>query len=68
VIAMFDPQYSLEPGVAEQRVEAVLRPPVEHLRRNRPAATLRVASYTRRHPGKAHSRKASRSQVKRKLT
>jgi hypothetical protein len=67
VIAMFDPEYSLEPGVAEQRVEAVLRPPVEHPRRNRPAATLRVASYTR-HSGKAHGRKASRSQVKRKLT
>ena len=67
VIAMFDPQYGLEPGVAEQRIEAVLRPPVDHVRRNRPAATLRVASYTR-HSGKAHGRKTSRPQVKRKLT
>ncbi len=67
VIAMFDPQYSLEPGDAEQRIEAVLHPPLEHVRRNRAAATLRVASYTRR-SGKAHSRKASRRQLKRKLT
>jgi hypothetical protein len=67
VIAMFDPQYGLEPGVAEQRIEAVLRPPVDHVRRNRPAATLRAASYTRR-SGKAHGRKTSRPQVKRKLT
>lgn len=67
VIAMFDPQYSLEPGIAEQRIEAVLHPPLEHVRRNRPTATLRLASYTRR-SGKAHGRKASRRQVKRKLT
>ena len=66
VIAMFDPQYSVEPGIAEQRIEAVLRPPVEHVVRNRPAATLRVASYSR-HSGK-RGKKASRSQVKRKLT
>ena len=29
VIAMFDPDYDQAPGVAEQRVEAVLRPPVQ---------------------------------------
>jgi GH24 family phage-related lysozyme (muramidase) len=67
VIAMFDPDYDREPVAAEQRVEAVLRPPVELQHIRRPAATLRVASYSRR-SGKTHSRKVVHSQVKRKLT
>jgi hypothetical protein len=63
VIAMFDPDYEQKPEAAEQRVEAVLRPPVEHVHRTRPATTLRVASYSRRSV-KAHGKKAA----KRKLT
>ena len=64
VIAMFDPQYNLEPVAAEQRVEAVLRPPVEYRPKQRAAATLRVASYSRR--SRPHARK--HPQAKRKLT
>jgi hypothetical protein len=64
VIAMFDPQYNLEPVAAEQRVEAVLRPPVEYRPKQRPTATLRVASYSRR--SRTHARK--HPQAKRKLT
>ncbi len=48
VIAMFDPDYNQAPSAAEQRVEAVLRPPVVYRPKNRPAATLRVASYSKR--------------------
>jgi hypothetical protein len=67
VIAMFDPQYSQEPGTAEQRVAAVLRPPVEPGRTRRPTATLRNVSYSK-HSARSHARKALRSPVKRKLT
>jgi hypothetical protein len=66
VIAMFDPQYGQAPSLAEQRVEAVLRPPVAHPRRNHSAATLQVASY-RRHSA-PHGKKAAHAQAKRKLT
>ena len=62
VIAMFDPDYNHRPGAAEQRVEAVLRPPVPVHTKTR-TATLRLASYHKR-PVKAHGKKA----VKRKLT
>jgi hypothetical protein len=64
VIAMFDPQYNLEPVAAEQRVEAVLRPPAEYRPKTRPTATLRLASYSKRSSkhGKKHP------QAKRKLT
>ncbi len=37
VIAMFDPKYNEQPVAAEQRVEAILRPPVEY----RPKTTIR---------------------------
>ncbi len=67
VIAMFDPEYSHTPGVAEQRVLAVLHPPVAVREQNHPNASLRLASYTRR-TTKGHRRKSSRAQVKRKLT
>jgi Phage lysozyme len=66
VIAMFDPTYSQEPGAAEQRVEAVLRPPIEHREKRRSTAALQAVSYSR-HSGKAHGKKVH-SQVKRKLT
>jgi len=65
VIAMFDPQYNLEPVAAEQRVGAVLRPPVEYRPKKRPTATLRVASYSRR-SSRLHAKK--HPQTKRKLT
>jgi hypothetical protein len=67
VIAMFDPNYNLEPGAAQQRVAAVLRPPAQHHPTGRPAATLRAASYTRR-TAKTHTKKAAHLPAKRKLT
>jgi hypothetical protein len=67
VIAMFDPDYNLQPVAAEQRVEAILRPPVEYRPKTRSSVTLRVASYSKR-SGKTHGRKVVHSQVKRKLT
>lgn len=63
VIAMFDPDYSRAPGIAEQRVEAVLEPPVEHRAVHRPHATLQEASY-RRHSAKSRGKKARRSRAK----
>jgi hypothetical protein len=63
VIAMFDPNYTQEPGAAEQRVEAVLRPPAAY----RATATLRSASYNKR-SARPHSKKIVHSQAKRKLT
>jgi hypothetical protein len=67
VIAMFDPRYNLEPLAAQQRIEAVLRPPAEQRPTHRPAATLRDASYSR-HPAKGRGKKATHLPVKRKLT
>jgi hypothetical protein len=55
VIAMFDPEYVQDPSAAQLRVEAVLRPPVEHRHRNRSQGTLRAVNYSRRSgrtPGK----------------
>jgi hypothetical protein len=66
VIAMFDPQYVQDPSAAQLRVEAVLRPPEEHRRRNRSTGTLRLANYSRR-SGRTHSRKGTSSRSKRKL-
>ena len=63
VIAMFDPDYNQQPGAAEQRVEAVLRPPAPVRAKIRTTATLRMASYHKR-PARTHAKKA----VKRKLT
>jgi hypothetical protein len=68
VIAMFDPNYYLEPSAAEQRVEAVLRPPSEYQPKSCPAAKLRAASYSRHTAAKGHHKKASHPPVKRKLT
>ena len=46
VIAMLDPHYVDEPGVAERRVGAMLRPAVVHRRTGRPAASQQIASHT----------------------
>jgi hypothetical protein len=67
VIAMFDPYYNHEPVAAEQRVEAVLRPPAEYRTKTRPTVALRVASYSR-HSVKAHGKKPTHLPVKRKST
>jgi hypothetical protein len=65
VIAMFDPAYNQQPGAAEQRVEAVLRPPAPVHARS--AASLRMASY-HKHSPRAHGKKAAHPAAKRKLT
>jgi hypothetical protein len=67
VIAMFDPEYSQGPNAAEERIEATLRPPAPPRIRGQPAATLRVASYSKR-SGRTHGKKPHSSQTKRKLT
>ncbi len=67
VIAMFDPEYSQWPNQAEERVEATLRPPVPPRPRRQSAATLRVASYSKR-SSRTHSKKTHSAQTKRKLT
>ena len=48
VIAMLDPQYVDEPGIAEQRLSAMLRPAVVHRRTGRSRASRQLASNTRR--------------------
>jgi hypothetical protein len=55
VIAMFDPEYGSDPGIAVRRVEATLRPPVRHRRRGRSAGTLQVASYSGHGTGIHHT-------------
>ena len=67
VIAMFDPDYNQEPIAAEQRIAAILRPPVEDRPKTRTTATLRAVSYTK-HSGRTHGRKTVHSPAKRKLT
>jgi hypothetical protein len=67
VIAMFDPNYNQQPGAAEQRVEAVLRPPAPIHAKSHTTATLRMASY-HKHSSKTHGKKAVHPAVKRKLT
>ena len=67
VIAMFDPEYNQAPGAAEQRVEAVLRPPAPVHAKTRTTAALRLASY-HKHSAKTHGKKSSHPAVKRKLT
>jgi hypothetical protein len=65
VIAMFDPIYVQDPGGAERRVAATLRPPpTKHHRKAPPAASLRASNESH---CKAPGKKAS-SQHKRKLT
>jgi hypothetical protein len=65
VIAMFDPQYVQDSGAAQLRMDAVLRPPEAHRRRNRSQATLRRANYSKR-SGRGHNKKGPRG--KRTLT
>jgi hypothetical protein len=67
VIAMFDPEYSHAPNEAEQRIEATLRPPAPLRPRSHSAATLQVASYSKR-SSRTHGKKAHSPQTKRKLT
>jgi GH24 family phage-related lysozyme (muramidase) len=49
VIAMLDPQYLNEPGIAERRVGAMLRPAVAHRRTGQSVASDQLAS----HPGRS---------------
>jgi hypothetical protein len=67
VIAMFDPDYNRQPGAAEQRVEAVLRPPAPVHAKSRTTATLRMASY-HKGPARTHGKRAAHPSAKRKLT
>jgi hypothetical protein len=66
VIAMFDPNYVLDPSGAERQVEAILRPYRHHHRRRPPAASLRAAS-DRSQTAKLHRKKAALSRSKRKM-
>jgi hypothetical protein len=65
VIAMFDPGYLDDPGGAERRVEAVLRPPSNRRHRQQSAHMVRTGSHralTAKSPGKqnaARKRKAA---------
>jgi hypothetical protein len=58
VIAMLDPRYDDSPTVAERHVGATLSPAVVRRRRGRPAASLRVASYSG-HRGRTSRKKIS---------
>ncbi len=64
VIAMLDPEYSIDPAGSEARIAAVLRPTV-HRRRGHTRPALRTASYRRRsvHPA---TRKATAARARRK--
>ncbi len=66
VIAMLDAQYLDNPGAAEQRIAAVLRPAVTHRRRGHSAPALRATSY-RRSPEHPPLRKTARNHGKRKV-
>jgi hypothetical protein len=59
VIAMLDPAYRDDPGAAEQRVGAVLRPAVAHRRRGHAAGATRQVAATTTH--RRHTRKAAHS-------
>jgi hypothetical protein len=63
VIAMLDPLYVDEPGTAEQRVGAMLRPAVLHRRAGRSGATRRVAA----HAGPSARRRSGRTAQRGKL-
>jgi hypothetical protein len=67
VIAMFDPRYSEEPNVAEQRVAGVLRPAVVIRHKSRGRATLRVASYSKR-SARGRGKRTHSAQARKKLT
>jgi hypothetical protein len=47
VIAMFDPKYSEDPSVAQNRVEASLRPVALHRRKGLTPRSVRTASYSK---------------------
>jgi len=55
VIAMLDPQYSVDPSTAEHRIGAVVHPRSRH-RAARSSGSLRAASYKRHHGTGAHKR------------
>jgi hypothetical protein len=60
VIAMFDTDYARDPGAAELRVAAVLRPPATRQHKNKKAsATLRAANEGKKVPGAQSKRKVT---------
>lgn len=63
VIAMLDPEYDDNPGAAEQRVGATLRPAVVRRSRNRRTAPRELASSTRS-TSRARRRRSSRAHSK----
>jgi hypothetical protein len=63
VIAMLDPAYGDDPGAAERRVGATLRPAVAHRRGRKTAATREVAATTT-HRG--HGKKAGHTSARAK--
>jgi hypothetical protein len=65
VIAMFDPQYPVDPSAAQHRVESVLRPVAVHRSTNR--ASLRKVSLVSRRP-RAHHRASTAAKPRRKLS
>ncbi len=69
VIAMLDPHYVDQPGVAERRVGAMLHPAVVHRSAGRSAASRHIASHigssSRRRPGAPARRGKLRQQRKR---
>jgi len=63
VIAMLDPRYNQNPGMAEKRVGAVLRPAIAHRRRGRTQAATQLASNSKSsgsHAGKRTRRARSK--------
>jgi GH24 family phage-related lysozyme (muramidase) len=64
VIAMLDPKYPDDPGMAERRVGVTLRPAVVH-RRKGPAASSRQLASNSGHAGRPAHRRATRSRTKR---
>lgn len=67
VIAMFDPAYAADPEAAQQRIDAVLRPPrATRHRRARSAASVRLAAYSRH--SASRKRTAQHSRRRRKTT
>ena len=64
VIAMLDPEYSVDPAGSEARIAAVLRPAV-HQRRGRARAALRTAAYHHR-SSRTVTHKAAAARARRK--
>ena len=71
VIAMLDPQYTDEPGIAERRVGAMLRPAGAHRRAGHAASARQVAVHTGRstntRPGRTVRKGKSHLQKKRSV-